>query len=346
MAVVADAWTLAELSKIEIDPLRKSVIDTLLMESNLMQLLPWETIGQLATTIVRVQDLPSVGFRKINAGYAAATGHFEQKVENIALMGCYLDCDKAIARSKNTIADARATMQTLALQAMAYKFNDKFINGDPTNWVAATGHLSDPDEFRGVMARVDGVVRDGFTEQRIDNAGVYGAARDDGILYDAAASHNFLNKLDLLIYSIKGHAPDVLLMNKKMLLALRAVLRKERLLDVTKDMFDRRVDSYSGCRLIDVGVKADQTTEIILNTEDPDDLYTSNVSTSIYAAKFGIGELLWGIQEYPMEVDDKGLLEALPVYRTEVDWPLGLALADPRAVGRLLNVFPDTIVHS
>ena len=97
------AWTLAELSKIETDTLRKSVIDTLLMESNLMQLVPWETIGQLATTIVRVQDLPSVGFRKINEGYGVGTAALQQVVENISLMGAYFDTDKAIVRAE-TIA--------------------------------------------------------------------------------------------------------------------------------------------------------------------------------------------------------------------------------------------------
>ena len=331
------SWTLAELSKIETDTLRKSVIDTLLMESNLMQFVPWETIGQLATTIVRIQDLPSVGFRKINAGYASTEGHFEQAVEHISLMGCYMDCDKAIARAKNTIADARAITQVMALKGVAYKFNDKFINGDPA---------TDPEEFKGMQKRVDDVVTEGFTDQYIDNAGTYGAARDAGILYATADRHNFLNKLDELIYSIKGHNPDFLLMNKKMLLALRAALRVEKLLDNTRDMFDRVVDVYQGCRLVDVGVKANQTTEIITNTEDPQSLYTSDLSTSIYAVKFGIGDMLWGIQEYPLEVTDKGELEATPVYRTELDWPLGLALADPRAIGRLYNIFPDGTVQS
>ena len=322
------AWTLVDLSQVETDTLRKSVIDTLLMESNVMQVVPWETIGQLATTIVRIQDLPSVGFRKINEGYSSTEGHFEQKVENISLMGCYMDCDKAIARAKNTIADARAITQVMALKGTAYHFNDKFINGDPA---------TDPEEFKGLQKRVDDVYADGFTEQYIDNAGTSG----DGVLLSSAESHNFLNKLDQLIYSIKGHNPDFLLMNKKMLLALRAILRKEKLLDNTKDMFDRVVDVYQGCRLVDIGIKRDQTTEIITNTETLEAAGAAE-STSIYAVKFGIGELLWGIQEYPLEVTDKGELEATPVYRTELDWPLGLALADPRAIGRLYGVIPDS----
>jgi len=130
-------------------------------------------------------------------------------------------------------------------------------------------------------------------------------------------------------------------MNKKMLLALRSILRKEKLLDNTRDMFDRIVDVYQGVKLADIGVKADQTTEIITSTEELEAAGAAE-STSIYAVKFGIGELLWGIQEYPLEVTDKGLLEATPVYRTELDWPLGLALADPRSIGRLYGIIPDS----
>lgn len=330
-------WTLTEFSKIETDVLRKSVIDTLIMESSLMEMVPWETIGTLSTSIVKIQDLPSVGFRKINAGYSESQGHFAQATEHISLMGGMIDTDKAIARAKNSIADVRAIQQLLALKAMTYKFNDKFINGDPT---------SDPEEFKGLASRIDEVVAEGYTEQIIDLGGTYGAARDAGILYDTANSHNFLNKLDQLVYAIKGHKPDFLLMNKKTLLAVRSLLRKEKLLDSGRDSFDRAIDMYAGARLVDIGTGADQLTEIITNTEDPQNLYTSDVSTSIYAVRFGIGEYLWGIQEYPLEATDKGLLEAKPVYRTEIDWPLGLALVDPRSVARLVNIFPDSTAAS
>lgn len=117
------SWTLAELSKIETDTLRKSVMDCLLMESDVMQVVPWETIGALSTTVVKYQDLPSVGFRKINAGYAESTGHFEQKVENISLLGGMIDTDKALARAKNTIADARAIQQQMMVKAIAFEWS-------------------------------------------------------------------------------------------------------------------------------------------------------------------------------------------------------------------------------
>lgn len=322
------AWTLAELSKIETDVLRKSVIDTLIMETNTLELIPWETIGQLATSVVAVQDLPSVGFRKVNAAWEESTGHLKQKVEHISLLGGDIDTDKAIARAKNTIADARAIMQQLMLKAMAFKFNDKLINGDPT---------TNPEEFKGLLKRVDDIVAEGYTGQRI----ACGTTSGDGILLSSGESHKFLDSLDQLFYTVKGHKPDYLLMNTKMLLALRSLLRREKLLDTTKDMFDRVIDVYMGARLIDIGVKADQTTDIITSTEDADGAAGTSECTSIYAVKFGIGELTWGIQQYPLEVEDLGELQTKPVYRTRVDFPLGLATVDPRSLGRLYGVIPD-----
>lgn len=320
-------WTLADLSKVETDTLRKSVLDKLLMEASVLELVPWETIGALNTTVVRYKDLPSVGFRKVNEGYSESTGRLEQLVENISLLGGMIDTDKAIARAKNSIADTRAINQALMLKALAYKFNDYWINGD---------HVSDPESFSGLKSRVDALNSDGYTSQYIDNDGTQG----DGILLSDAESHNFLDHLDELMYSIRGHNPDVCFLNKKCLLATRSILRRQRLLDVTRDMFDRQVDVYQNARFIDIGVKADQSTQIITNTETLEDDGGAE-STSIYAAKMGIGEYLWGIQEYPLEVEDKGLLEAKPVYRTEVDWPLGLVSVDPYCIARLYAIIPD-----
>lgn len=322
------AWTLAEFSKIETDTLRKSVMDTLIMESNCLELVPWETIGQLATTLVRIQDLPSVAFRKVNEAFSESTGHFEQKVESVALFGGDVDTDKAIARAKNSIADARAIQQTLKLKAVAYDFNDNLINGNPG---------SDPDEFKGLQKRVDDIYNEDttiFATQYIDLADT----DDLGILRTSAARFAFLDKVNELIYAIAGHSPDFLFMNKKCLLAIRSTLMREKLLDTTKDMFDRIVDVYMGARLIDIGVKADQSTEIITNTET---LGGGSYETSIYAVKFGIGDMTWGIQQYPIEVTDLGELQTKPTYRTRVDWNLGLATVNPRSLARLYGIRAD-----
>ena len=324
---MAGEFTLAEMSKVEKDTLRKSVIDTLLMESNLMEIVPWETIGALATTIVRMGTLPSVGFRKINDGYSSGTASFEQRVENIALMGGYFDTDKAIARAKNTIANARAITQVMMTKAIAYKFNDKFINGNPE---------SDPEEFKGLKERVTDLYNEGYTGQLVDFQ-----CNGVGILNSETTAHAFINSLDSMMYQVKGHKVDFLLMNSKTLLAVRAVMRKARLLDQTKDQFSRNIDVYNGARMIDIGVTANQTTEVIGECETAAGAATGGESSSIYAVRFGIGEYAWGIQEYPMEVDDKGLLEDKPIYRTEMDWPVGLAVADPYSIARGIDIIAD-----
>jgi len=325
------AWNFAEFSKIETDPLRKSVIDTLLYRVNVLELVPWETIGQLSTAVVAIQDLPSVGFRAINAGYTESTGHLKQKVEHIALLGGDIDTDKAYARAKNTIADARALMQDLMLKAMAYHLNYVFIEGDPeanpTNY-----------EFKGIRKRIDDIYDEGHTSQKFACPTTAG----DGILLSSAESHNFLDGLYQLMYSMKEGKPDVLLMSQKCLLATNSVLRREKLLTTTQDMFGRWVDSFMGARLLDMGTKADQVTQIIGDDEDSSgNVGQSSECTSIYAVKFGEGDMTWGICEYPLEVEDLGELESKPVFRTRVDFPCGLATVDPRSLSRMYGIIPD-----
>jgi hypothetical protein len=321
------AFTLADLAKIEKDTLRKSVMDTLLMESDVLQDIPWETLGTLSTTVIRIQDLPSVGFRKVNEGYSSGDGSLEQNVETVSLMGMYSDVDKVIAKTKNTIGEARAIQQQMMVKAMSYNFNDKFINGDPE---------TDPDEFKGLEQRVGDLNAAGFTGQYIDNGGTSG----DGILLNSAERNNFLDKFEQAQYAIKGHNPEWAYMNNTTLRATRSVLRREGLLDTTKDQFDRVVNMYGSTKLSDIGVKADQTTEILPNTETLEDAGSAE-STSIYFCKYGIGEFFWGIQAYEMEVEDVGRLEGSPVFRTEVDWPLGLAQSDPYSIARLYAVIPN-----
>jgi len=311
------AWTLAEFSKIETDVLKKSVIDTLVLESSIMEMLPWETTGQLASGVTAIQDLPSIGWRRLNAGFEESTGTLKQKVESVSLSGGYIDTDKAIADSKNTIEDARAIQQQMALKAFAYKVNDTFINGNV---------VTNPLEFNGIKQRIDGIVAEGFTGQKID-CDCNGTAITDS----TATINAFIDKLDELVYSIKGHQPDMLLMNGKALLTVRSVLRRANLLDTTRDAFDRRVDSYQGARLVNIGTKADQVTEIIPTTE------TYNL-TDIYAVKFGIGDMTWGLQQAAMEVEDLGLLKDKPVYRTMLYWNIGLATVDPRSLAVLHSV--------
>lgn len=322
-------WTIAEFSKIEGDPLRKSILDYFLMEVVFTQLMPWETIGQLSTGIIRYQDLPSMGFRRINAGYDSTDiGHLEHKMEAISLFGRDIDTDEAIARSKNSIADARALMQQMTLKGMVYTLNDKFING--------LTNLANPLEFNGLKKRIDDNVADGFTGQKID-----AACAGKGILNDSAASQAFLDKLNQAMFAVAGHQPQLLLMNSDLYLAVFSLLRREKLLDTTRDMFDRQIDVYRGARMVDMGTKADQLTKIITSTETSTGAEGSSEHTSLYCVRFGVGDMMWGLQQFPMEVKDLGELQEKPTYRTRITWNIGMADANPYASSRLYGIIPD-----
>lgn len=312
------ASTLADFSKLEKDPLRKSVMDGLLFNCDVMQYIPWETIGALGTKIVRFQTLPSVGYRSIGEGYAESTGKTEQIAEDVSFLGGNIDVDKALIRANNTIAKERAIQQQMKLKAIAYEFNDKFINGDRS---------SDPEEFDGIKRRIG--LLDIASDQEIDYTSTNkpNASADDAL--------KFVEKLDEALYCIAGHTPTFILGNQRSFLYMRQAARRASLLRTDQDQWGREISKLGTIPFYDIGVKADQTTQIITNTETKGG---GSTESSLYFVKTGVGDMFWGIQEYPMETTDKGELEDGVTYRTVVDWPLGFAQMDKRAISRLYGI--------
>lgn len=318
------ALTLAEHVKLAANDgqyLVSMIGDYFLMESNVLQLIPWETNKELAVKITYLSSLPSVTWRKLNAAFSESTAKFGQKTEDKYIYGHYIDVDRVLIDAN---PDSRNQQRKASAKAMAFEFNDQFINGDPAN-----------DEFKGISKRIDEIYADGYTSQKFDAGS---ATNGRGMLYDTTDRHYFMDNVSKLIHSISEHRPDALLMNAKMYLAFEAALRREGLLNQAQDMFGRVINTYGSVPLIDVGIKADQTTEIITNAET---LSSGSDETSIYAVKYGAGEYLWGIQQKPLEVIDHGKISSSPVYRDEVQWVVGLAMSNPRSMARAYGFVAD-----
>jgi len=64
---------------------------------------------------------------------------------------------------------------------------------------------------------------------------------------------------------------------------------------------------------------------------------TSNLTSSIYAVKFG-ADALHGIQTAPVDVRDLGEIETKPALRTRIEWYSGLVLKDPKCAARLKGI--------
>ena len=141
--------------------------------------------------------------------------------------------------------------------------------------------------------------------------------------------------LDALIASVPNC--DVLLTNRQILSKYRSAARRETMAQATVDSLGRTVDVYNGIPIVDVGNKADGT-QIIPQTETQG---TSTDAGSIYAVRFGTGapeQGVVGLTNGGIQVFDLGQLETKPVYRTRIEWFVGLALFGAAPAARLTGV--------
>lgn len=302
-----------------------NIADWTLMNCNVLQVLPWATNKELAVKIMAWESFPTIGTRKINASFSESTGKFQTKIEDKYIFGHYIDVDRVLVDAGGTVGDVRQNQRKASAKAMAFKFNNMFINGDPAS-----------DEFKGLQKRVTDAYNAGYTDQYF-NGGSSTVGR--GVLYDTAEQHNFLDKLSKLIKVTAESSPDALFMNSKLYLCLESATRRANLLKQTEDMFGRIINNYGGVPIYKMGpVSAFSTTLILPNSET---INGETDATSIYACKFGEEEYFWGLQQKPMEVIDHGRLATASVYRDEVQWVVGMAVNNPRSVARAYGFVAD-----
>lgn len=323
------AVTLAMLAKIETDVLKKYVLMNLLREVKLFEVLPFANVDSLLSVAVRWRTLPSVAFRSINEGYTASEGDTEQVWESVYGFGGDIKYDRVFDKIKNTIVDMKQMQTDMKLMAMALKFNEYFISGD---------HASDPKGFQGLQKRVASMP----SRQSVYFAGASAAALDPTA--SAANGRAFWNKMEELHYKTNRGEHSAFLSNEGIKWGVGRVARYIQatggnVLDVTKDSFDRSIPTLWGSPLIDVGLKKDQSTEIITDAEAAGDAGTD--ATSIYAVAFNERQGIMGIQLSDMEVYDPldgGEQESTPTKLVRIDWWVGLASFGSYGIVRGRNV--------
>jgi len=324
------AFTLAQLAKLETEPLRKGVIMNLLRDARVMEVLPFENVNSLRSIAVRWATLPTVSFRGINVGYTPDEGDYEQVYESVYGFGGEIEFDRVFDKIANTIIDPKTDQTKQKLKALALTYNDYFINGD---------HATDADGFEGLKKRIDAMP----SRQKVH----FTTNSTDSVLDPTASAANarlFLDKLEELHYKCNRGQVNAFLMNEGLYYGLGRVLRYlgasgAGLLATTRDSFDREINTYKGAPMIDIGLKRDQTTEIITNTETAGD--AGSDATSIYAVSFGTDEALTGIQLSPMDVYDPlagGERESKPTKLMRIDWWIGLANFGSYGIARGWNI--------
>lgn len=293
------------------EPMQKGFILDLLRYSDLLSTVGFDNVDGLQVNGQRWNTMPSAGFRKVNAGYTESTGTIEEIQETLSLLGGDVKIDRVFDKAAAAKEKPLVTQMKMKAKAVAFTFNDAFINGDQG---------VNPDSFEGLKKRVSNMP----SRQTVwldANANGTGAS-----LKVTASNTNEKALLDAMHQASKYvDGATHIFCNENTLIKFGSVLRDLGLIYNVATLYDKTFNSFAGIPLIDVGLKSDKSTEIITNTES----VASADSTSMYFVRMDSDDGLRGIQLNGMDMKvydplNGGESESGPQYVRRIDWAVGL----------------------
>jgi hypothetical protein len=314
------AVTLNDVLKGQKDPFAVGFIKNLLRQSDLLKIIPLQTVDSLEVEGARWQTLPSTGTRKVGGTYTEASGATETVKETLFIYGGDITIDRVLSKVKSKFQDELTNQVAMKSQSLSSVINDYFINGDHS--VAAYG-----DGFEGLKKRISNLPARMTIDLGSDSLKVLASTANENTFVDAV--HEAIKKVGGgQNQNLKGGFKGAIFCNETTYLGMGKVLRRLGLLNQNTDSFDRVFDSFQGFALIDVGFKNDQSTEIITDTEDPGD--AGNDASSLYVVRFGEDDGLHMIQlagtspaPYdPVKAGEGGA--SGPAFMRRIDWAIGL----------------------
>jgi hypothetical protein len=273
------AFALSEISKLTQSRLEKAVILDLLRQSPVMQMIPVDNVDALRVDSTRWQTLPSSSTRKIGGSYTESTGTVEQTSETLFAYGGDVKVDRLLTKVKALENPLELNMK-MKVASVAALFNDHFINGDHALGGAYI------DGFEGIKKRVGNQPARMTINlaQSGDSLKVLASTANEHTFIDAV--HEALHKVGAVPTAGPTGTNIAIFANESTILGIPKVLRRlATVLSTYQDAFDRTWTTWGPAKLVDMGYKSDQTTEIITSTEDPGD--AGNDATSMYVVRFG-----------------------------------------------------------
>ena len=332
MTIDANAMSLAQYAVQSNDPMVQAITFSLIDCGTAMTDIPLVNKKSLISNVVRWEgNLPTVNWGTINSEPTVTIGTPKPYQEQAYILRNAIDVDKFLVEDVNNIADPRATQLAAYLKSVAFDFNDTFINNDH-----ASGNANKPVGLRS----------------RIDNGAQYGvwpSAKIDATGTDlslagmtATTANKFVEQVTQLLWTADSPEGDnvVLYMNEVMARRFATALRLMGTsggFDITQDQFGRSVTKFRNAVIKDIGYKIDQSTRIITTTETATGAAGASTFTSIYAVNYGMDHF-FGWQYEPIAGHDLGLLNNGVIYRTVVDWAVGLMNANIRSIARLYDI--------
>ena len=206
---------------------------------------------------IQLKSPASAAVRSVGAEYTPGEAKKVKKTTSAVIMGGSFQVDRVLQNTSGA-ADELAFQAQQKIQATANFFHDLVINGD-----------TEKGTFDGLKKLLSG------TENELTGAVSLATSAELDTNYNA-----FLDEMDGFIAALDG-TPSLLLMNRAMLVKLRAIARRAGYYERSQDDFGRTVETYAGIPLVDMGQYFDG--EI-----SRDVIPTENGKTAIYAVSMGL----------------------------------------------------------
>lgn len=327
------ALTLQQYALQSNDPLIQKVTFSLLDVHSILNDIPIATKPTLKANGARiVGNLPTVNWRKLNGSAVVSSGTASPFQEQAYVLSQLMDFDRLLLLDENSVGNPADVQMAMQLKAISYDMTDKFFNNNHTSGNA--------DSIVGIRARLDDTTSWGTNSAcKIDAGGV---DLSDANL-TATTANKFIKYIDQMLDEMGQ--PDgngvVIYMNRdlrrRLAMAVR-ILGSGGGFETIKDGFERRIMTYRNAQVRSIGLKADQTTEIITSTETAAGVNGSSNYTSVYAVNYG-EDTFAAWQMEPFKAVQIGLRPDEPTsYRVFLEWAFGLYQQYTRAVGRLYDI--------
>jgi hypothetical protein len=126
------AMTLAEAAKLSNDIVLQGVIETIVLDSPILQALPFIEITGNGLTYNRENTNPAAAFFSVSDTWVEGTPTFSQITATLSIVGGDADIDNFLLTTRSNLQDLQAAIIRLKAKAVQQKFEDTFVNGDRT----------------------------------------------------------------------------------------------------------------------------------------------------------------------------------------------------------------------
>jgi len=258
------AITLLEAKVGMADKVDQSVVDMFRRSSLLLDNMVFDNAispGTGGSTLtygyIQLKSPATAAVRTVGAEYVPGEAKKEKKTTSAVIMGGAFQVDRVLQNTSGA-ADELAFQAEEKIKATANYFHNLVINGD-----------TEQGNFDGLKKLLAGTANELVSQVSLATS----QELDEN--YNA-----FLDEMDAFIATLEG-TPSMLLMNRAMLVKLRAIARRAGYYERNTDDFGRTVETYAGIPLMDMGRYFDgETSTEVIPTEDG--------KTCIYAVCLGL----------------------------------------------------------